>query len=344
MKKIRNLYYFLYDSIAKYSVDFSFELRDNPSIVRLNGRRYSIHISYIHDSGKTRKDDELRKQVSRGVRDYQENRLQDGCSVAFIGVNADMSVFVAWDPTHVLSLQAETTASVYAKQFQIDDVKSQSKFISVYPFQSQFLREERRTIAMPTQALGYYLENLTDLHRLPEDDSIVEQMLRNYRESSSVEGQFPVEVPVGSERLRFVHTSRSYRRDPIFRSSVLSAYGYQCCICSRQLGIVEAAHIIPYSEDESSNEVSNGLALCVEHHNLYDGGLLLPGPGQEIYYNRLRAEYLCDTNQDRGLEGVREYSNKSFAIPDDKRLQPKDSYLEKGMVIRIGEQTTDASS
>lgn len=336
-KKIRNLYYWLYDSIRNYSVDFAFESRGNPSIIRLNGSRYSIHLSYIHGSGNTRESGELRKQVSGTVRDYQDRQLQDGCTVAFVGVDAEASVFVAWDPKHVLSLQAPTTASIYAKQFQIDDVKSQSKFISVYKFPSQFLNEERRTIAMPTEALGFYLENLTQLHRLPDDDRILADLVREYRGLSHAEDHFPFEVNLGSERLKFRHTSRSYRRDPRFRSSVLSAYGNSCCICRKQLGIVEAAHIVPHSEDCSSNEVANGLALCAEHHKLYDGGLLLPGPSQEIYFNELRAEFLYDTNQACGLEEVRQYSKRSFAIPNDSQLQPKDSYLEKGMVIRIGE-------
>lgn len=60
----------------------------------------------------------------------------------------------------------------------------------------------------------------------------------------------------------------------------LDAYKKTCCVCRRQLGLVQAAHIIPHSEPDSPNTVQNGLAMCIEHHRLYDDSLLLPGPGQ----------------------------------------------------------------
>ena len=89
-------------------------------------------------------------------------------------------------------------------------------------------------------------------------------------------GGFDFDKDGKREKFAFVRTS--YPRDPVFKYQVMKAYGHACCVCGRQLGLVQAAHIIPHSIPESPNNVNNGLALCVEHHNLYDDGLLLPGP------------------------------------------------------------------
>lgn len=67
------------------------------------------------------------------------------------------------------------------------------------------------------------------------------------------------------------------RRDPKFRSIVLSAYESACAVCEfsgqffdRPLGI-EAAHI-QWHESKGPAVVENGLALCALHHRLFDAG------------------------------------------------------------------------
>ncbi len=116
----------------------------------------------------------------------------------------------------------------------------------------------------------------------------------------------------------------------------MDAYGQTCCICNRQLGLVQAAHIIPHSEENSPNSVQNGLALCIEHHRLYDDALLLPGPDQQLIFNKERAEYLEQTNQNKGLDGIEALDRQRYQVPEDAELRPRDDYLEQGIAIRLG--------
>lgn len=67
------------------------------------------------------------------------------------------------------------------------------------------------------------------------------------------------------------------RRDPGFRRAVLEAYGERCAVCGydltlggRTLGI-EAAHI-RWHQARGPDGVDNGLALCSQHHKLFDLG------------------------------------------------------------------------
>lgn len=58
-----------------------------------------------------------------------------------------------------------------------------------------------------------------------------------------------------------------------FRSRVLANWGYRCAISGSTL-VVEACHIIPFSED-GPDCVENGIALAVDFHRLMDSGHLI---------------------------------------------------------------------
>ena len=71
--------------------------------------------------------------------------------------------------------------------------------------------------------------------------------------------------------------SRRRKREPGFREAVLRAYGDQCAMCGLNIRLaglsiaVEAAHI-HWLKDAGPSNVTNGLALCVLHHRLFDRG------------------------------------------------------------------------
>jgi len=330
------LYYFVKDALIEYSENFRIIDRKNPNIFDLNGSRYSSHVSYVHDSGNARvNEDEARIQIGRGLIEVQRKRQADGYRVAFLGFFEDGETFVAWDPRHVFSLEAKTVVSVYARQSQADGV--QKKGAAVHEFKAALLKETSFAIALPASALGIYLENIEHFHRLPSEAAIV-KVITDHSEATSetglgTSGNF--EVIDGEKREKFSFERLAYPRDPKFKRWVLDAYDQTCCICGRQLGIIQAAHIIPHSEADSPNTVQNGLALCVEHHRLYDDGLLLPGPGQALFVNPRRAEYLRQVEQEKGLESIESLSGKKYNVPDNKELRPKDEYLERGLSLRV---------
>lgn len=63
-------------------------------------------------------------------------------------------------------------------------------------------------------------------------------------------------------------------RDARFRRDVLQAYMHRCAICRVGLGVVVAAHVHPVSAVGSTDDVNNGVALCQNHHVLYDKHML----------------------------------------------------------------------
>lgn len=60
-----------------------------------------------------------------------------------------------------------------------------------------------------------------------------------------------------------------------FRALVTNAYQRRCAITGENtLVALEAAHILPYSDDTSSHEVKNGMLLRADFHKLFDKGLV----------------------------------------------------------------------
>ncbi len=331
------LYYFVKDALGAYSEDFRITERPNPTQFTLNHQGYSANISYVHDSGNARdNDDEVRIQIARSFIEVQRRREESGLRVAFLGFFEGGKTFVAWDPRHVFSLQARTVVSVYARQSQLAGVSTNQA--AVHSFQARLLGEQSFAIALPSNALGFYLENIEHFHRLPSEESIVRLMGDHSSTFGDgglgTGGEFDVEED--QQREKFTFERKAYPRDPRFKKWVMDAYGQTCCICNRQLGLVQAAHIVPHSIENSPNVVQNGLALCIEHHRLYDDALLLPAPGQRLIFNRDRAEYLEQTNQNKGLDGIEALAQQKYQVPANVELRPRDDYLEQGIAIRLG--------
>ena len=41
-------------------------------------------------------------------------------------------------------------------------------------------------------------------------------------------------------------------------------------MCGIQLGLIDAAHIIPHSNEKGTDDLDNGISLCPLHHRAYD--------------------------------------------------------------------------
>lgn len=75
------------------------------------------------------------------------------------------------------------------------------------------------------------------------------------------------------ERVSKQRQSNSKKRSQAaFRAAVITRYGERrCCLCDAPPEVLEAAHIVPVSDD-GSDWGGNGLLLCRNHHALYDLG------------------------------------------------------------------------
>lgn len=79
--------------------------------------------------------------------------------------------------------------------------------------------------------------------------------------------------------LRHLVAAQTTARDPQFKITVLRAYEERCSFCGYDLRLggspvgIDAAHVQMRSKG-GPDSIDNGLALCVQHHRLFDFGAL----------------------------------------------------------------------
>ena len=151
------LFYFARDALAPYSEGFRINDRTNPIELNLNDRQYSIHISYVHNSGENRaNDDEVRIQIGRALIETQRNRHKSGTRVAFVGFFENGKPSLAG----IHATYSHLKRYVWSPQFMLVSLKKDRRKInqaSVHKFDAKLLDEENFAIALPSTALSDFL-------------------------------------------------------------------------------------------------------------------------------------------------------------------------------------------
>lgn len=116
------------------------------------------------------------------------------------------------------------------------------------------------------------------------------------------------------------------RRPTSFRQDVLLAYHYRCALCGfglcltdKRIG-VEAAHIRWHAMG-GPGSVTNGLALCYQHHKLFDLGIFTIDRDLRIEVSRLAHSWSHESQQIRTGTSLTQ-------TPSDQSLRPAESYLQ----------------
>lgn len=114
----------------------------------------------------------------------------------------------------------------------------------------------------------------------------------------------------------------------VFRSSVIRAYGGSCAICNlKHKVLLDAAHIIPDSEEDGIASVQNGMALCKIHHAAFDAKILGVSPTLVVH---IREDILDEIDGPMLKHGLQErHMQKLMKIPITKSERPASELLEK---------------
>lgn len=110
-----------------------------------------------------------------------------------------------------------------------------------------------------------------------------------------------------------------------FRHHVLHAYGCRCAICGlpEQL-LIDAAHIVPDSDELGEPVVPNGLALCRLHHGAFDAHLLGIRPDHRIV---IVDQLMAMTDGPTLRHGLQGFNDKDMRLPRNDADRPGDVYL-----------------
>jgi putative restriction endonuclease len=112
-----------------------------------------------------------------------------------------------------------------------------------------------------------------------------------------------------------------------FREKVLAAYHSQCALCRlRHIELLDAAHIIPDNEPDSTATVDNGIALCKLHHAAFDSFFIGISPD---YIVEVRQDILDEDDGPMLLHGLKGLHGKNIILPSAANFYPNKEFLDR---------------
>jgi putative restriction endonuclease len=284
------------------------------TVARLGRTRFYLWTVTADRSARGRPPGEFKIQLilpgqSRHGRGTLENA---GAYTALLGYSPDYGVFVGWQ------------ASLYGSFAYSRNVQCRE----------ELLREARDTgwaVAAPRIVGG------REEVRVAFTPGNLEHYLRKSfeadQERGGAEGRWreafflantpnaTVRVPAPRDLEEFVQARRErvaatrLARDGRFSALVKEQYGQSCALCGVQLDIVEGAHIIPVREEGSADEVWNGVALCPNHHGLYDASAFVIRPDLNVRVDDDLVAYFRENNLDQGLGLLTDHDRRAIRPP-----------------------------
>lgn len=114
-------------------------------------------------------------------------------------------------------------------------------------------------------------------------------------------------------------------RDRNFASVLGRAYGGMCAMCGLDFGLIEGAHILPVSKPGSSDDPSNGVALCSNHHRAFDKHLVYVEPVSHTIVIHPEIHDQAQTNAAAAAFVAGTYL--TLTKPADPDMRPSDDFL-----------------
>lgn len=280
--------------------------------------RIVLYIWNITHGGKTRKDDEYRIQFT-GV-----------SSPLLIGADArtlvlgwhESGVFAAFDAFHHQrfgrspSLQVARTALEDARQHGLS-------------LQQKEKAGKKEIVATFTP--GFIIEYLQDVYpayhagvvsTIDATEAAIMHQPLDVMISPAILASLPL------PRRRVIRTINQKVRERKFQHYVKLIYAGACAICGLQANLIEAAHIKAVGED-GTDEITNGVLLCRNHHKAYDAGLLGIGPDYSIRLSRTAEAKLRQGKRDGRLDEFIASSRvgQRIFLPAAREHYPNPAYL-----------------
>ena len=100
-----------------------------------------------------------------------------------------------------------------------------------------------------------------------------------------------------------------------------------------QLKLVDAAHIVPVGAPDSSDHITNGLALAPTYHRAFDMGRIYLTDSYEMKVNPTKEAALRTLDLHGGLDGFKESLGK-ILLPQDRNQRPRTEFIRRARALR----------
>lgn len=273
-----------------------------------------------------------------GVRPEHERRIQitnvvrmpllPGVRTLLGGWSQEHGVYAFWDARRHLRFSRRSPS------LQVDSHTLETAGSVGIATQLRPTREgEEVVVGVAPGSLLWYVQNGLPLHNAEDDATAVVELVRaSPEEERSFLDSAQTEIQ-SARRYDLVETIRAYR-DSQFRPAVLQAYAYRCAVCNCDLKLVDAAHIVPVVHLTSTDDVTNGIALCRLHHGAFDNGLLGVQSDYRVIINPDMVNRLHKINLDTALEEFKSRLPKTIRVPTVMEARPSRASFRLALELR----------
>lgn len=272
-----------------------------------------------HGGGAARAKDEYRIQFTGVV-----PNVFPGEVTLLLGWHDGYGVFVGWDITKH-SGQDSKSPSAQVKEEALANAHQ-------HAFSLHRRHNDEIVVVFRPEFLVDYALNAKSLHKtgIPAKDL---SLLNAIDSITDVQ----IGAVANKERQTIVsQIARKYRAYD-FRRRILGAYKHRCAFCGVQLELIDAAHIIPVADASSTDETTNGVALCKLHHAAYDRNLLSFDEKYKIEVSDSEIERLTDANLAGGVKEFKQHLKTAIILPTDRRDYPSTAYIKRARLVRSWE-------
>jgi putative restriction endonuclease len=280
-----------------------------------------VFIWNITPGGKSRPKDEYRIQ-NTGLKAIHS---ETGARNLILGWWEDVGVFAGWDiRQHIGAVSSSPSMQVK------EGTLRQALLTGFAPYINQ---RGETAIAFRPDFMGAYIAFLEPLHdsgKVPEEAAILTKLSEDPDEVADKD----IYDEVAEKRKFAVLSTKRALRALDFGRRVLGAYGHQCAMCGMQLRLIHGAHILPAAHEDSTDQTSNGVALCALHHRAYDRALVTFDPLFKVNVNEQMVNKLKTDDRAAGLASFCKYLRPLLIVPPDKKDRPAEKFVKAANVLR----------
>lgn len=284
------------------------------------GWRVRVYIWNLTFGGRVTLPDEKRIQVT-GLPEpagSQQFIPETGGKTLILGWWDDLEIFAGFDIAYH-SEPLGKSPSIQIRQGALESAH-------VNGMACYFRGKDEIAVAIKPEFMGVYLSNMEDLHACGSSEEALDLLNQLCADPDAV-ADADIEDKVPEARRYAVIATRKALRDASFRGRILTAYSQKCAMCGVQLRLIDAAHILPAAHPDSTDETSNGVALCALHHRAFDQGLVTFGTDYRTHRNAaLEAEFVAE-GLDGGLDEFAARLAPMIELPPAKGDRPNETYV-----------------
>jgi putative restriction endonuclease len=302
-------------SESKY---FPFRLKVYNNTESYNLRIYIWNLT--HGGGRFRPKDEYRVQIT-GVNHFEQDPQE---KTLILGWWDEGGVFAGFD------YRKHTGILGASPSIQIREEALRKAYINGI---SPWTKENNEiAVSFRPDFLVEYIRNIESLHAFGESKHDFDVLQTAVVEPDTVNDEVISGIAI-ARQTALANVVRKVR-DNSFKARILTAYGNKCAFCGLQMKLVDAAHIVPVSFPESTDETRNGFALCALHHRAYDKSLVTINRSYKVISDNLKMDKLKEIHLDGGMPKFISALRPIIILPPAISDRPHLEYIRKSNEIR----------